>query len=83
MRRVFADTVYWVALANPLDQWHRLAVRAGRTLSGMTIVTSEEALTEFLASRGVAAEGSAADGKAPGCLDISRRRPPSRPPASR
>ena len=22
MRQVYADTVYWIALANPLDQWH-------------------------------------------------------------
>jgi predicted nucleic acid-binding protein len=49
MRRVYADTVYWIALANPLDQWHQLAVRAGRTLRGTTIITSEEVLTEFLA----------------------------------
>jgi len=49
MRHVFADTVYWIALANPLDQWHPLAVRAGRTLRGATIITSEEVLTEFLA----------------------------------
>jgi predicted nucleic acid-binding protein len=49
MRQVYADTVYWIALANPLDQWHPLAVRAGRTLRGATIVTSEEILTEFLA----------------------------------
>ncbi len=49
MRYVYADTVYWIALANPLDQWHPLAVQAGRTLRGATIITSEEILTEFLA----------------------------------
>jgi uncharacterized protein len=49
MRRVYADTVYWIALANPLDQWHALAVRASHTLRGTTIITSEEILTEFLA----------------------------------
>jgi uncharacterized protein len=49
MRQVYADTVYWIALANPLDQWHPLAVRAGQTLRGATIITSEEILTEFLA----------------------------------
>lgn len=49
MRRVYADTVYWIALANPLDQWHALAVQAGRTLRGAKIITSEEILTEFLA----------------------------------
>ncbi len=49
MRQVYADTVYWIALANPLDQWHTLAVQAGPTLRGATIITSEEILTEFLA----------------------------------
>jgi len=49
MRQVYADTVYWIALANPLDQWHPLAVQAGGTLRGATIITSEEILTEFLA----------------------------------
>ena len=48
MRQVYADTVYWIALANPLDQWHPLAVRAGRTLRETTVITSEEVLTEFL-----------------------------------
>ncbi len=49
MSRVYADTVYWIALANPLDQWHPLAVQASRKLRGATIITSEEILTEFLA----------------------------------
>ena len=49
MRQVYADTVYWIALANPLDQWHPSAVRAGYNLRGTTIITSEEILVEFLA----------------------------------
>ena len=49
MSHVYADTVYWIALANPRDQWHAVAVRAGRTLRGATIITSEEVLDEFLA----------------------------------
>jgi len=49
MRQVYADTVYWIALASAHDQWHPLAVQAGRTLHGATIITSEEILTEFLA----------------------------------
>jgi hypothetical protein len=51
MRRVYADTVYWIALPNPLDQWHPLAIQAGRTLRGATIITSEEILTEFVLDR--------------------------------
>lgn len=49
MRRIYADTVYWIALANPLDQWHPLAVRANQTSRAATIITSEEILIEFLA----------------------------------
>src|SRR5262245_18253443 len=49
MWRVFADTVYWIALAHPLDQWHPRAVRAGRAIRGAKIVTSDEVLIEFLA----------------------------------
>jgi predicted nucleic acid-binding protein len=49
MRQVFADTVYWIALANPLDQWHPAAVRASASLRRIMIVASEEVLTEFLA----------------------------------
>jgi uncharacterized protein len=49
MKQVYADTVYWIALANPLDQWHSLALQAGRSLRGAKIITSEEILSEFLA----------------------------------
>lgn len=49
MRRVFADTMYWIALASLHDQWHAAAIRASRTLRGALIVTTEEVLSEFLA----------------------------------
>ncbi len=49
MKRVFADTFCRIALANPLDQWHPKAVRAGVALGRAMIVTTEEVLTEFLA----------------------------------
>jgi predicted nucleic acid-binding protein len=49
MRRVFADTVYWIALANPLDQWHLSAMKASQSSKGAGIVTTEEVLVEFLA----------------------------------
>jgi predicted nucleic acid-binding protein len=26
MRKAFADTFYWIALANPRDQWHAKAL---------------------------------------------------------
>ena len=49
MRRVFADAVYWIALANPRDQWHPQALKASQGLQGAEIVTTEEVLVEFLA----------------------------------
>ena len=49
MRRVFADAVYWVAIASPTDQWHAKVVAAARSLGRTTLVTTEEVLGEFLA----------------------------------
>jgi len=49
MTRVFADAVYWVALASPHDQWHGRAVQASRALGTAQIITTEEVFVEFLA----------------------------------
>ena len=48
MRRIFADTLYWLALANPRDQWHDAAKRLSASLTGLSLVTTEEVLIEFL-----------------------------------
>jgi predicted nucleic acid-binding protein len=48
MRRVFADTFYWIALLNPRDQAHDLAVSVSKGLGAVRIVATEEVLTEFL-----------------------------------
>ena len=48
MRRVFADTFYWMAVSNPADQWHDLALQTVATLGSLFIVTTDEVLTEFL-----------------------------------
>jgi predicted nucleic acid-binding protein len=48
MRRVFADTFYWIALANPKDQWHARVVQTMRSLGQVSLVTSDEVLNEFL-----------------------------------
>src|SRR5260370_4251222 len=50
MRRVFADTGYWIALVNPRDQVHAKAVRVTQELSPVRILTSEMVLTEVLDS---------------------------------
>jgi predicted nucleic acid-binding protein len=48
MRRIFADSHYWIALAYSRDQWHGRAMKVTRPLRGVVIVTTEEVLTEFL-----------------------------------
>ena len=48
MRRVFADTYYWIALLNDKDQGHATAQTVSQTLQGAQIVTTDEVLSEFL-----------------------------------
>ncbi len=49
MRRVFADAQYWVAILNDQDQSHAAARAISLTLQGVTIVTTEEVITEVFA----------------------------------
>ena len=63
MRRVFADAVYWIAVANRKDHWHAKVVQTMRSLGPVSLLTTDEVLDEFLthcsghgpAMRGVAA----------------------------
>lgn len=48
MKKVFVDTVYWIANANPKDQWRQAAEDAREQLGNARLVTTEEVLTEFL-----------------------------------
>lgn len=48
MKRVFADTSYWIALFNPQDEWADDALRATRSLGDVQLITTQEVLTEFL-----------------------------------
>ncbi len=48
MRRIFVDTLFWIAITNPKDQWHQAAVTASASLEGCQLVTTEEVLTEVL-----------------------------------
>ncbi len=48
MRKVFADTFYWVALINIKDQWRKRAVEVSQNLIGIPFVTTDEILTETL-----------------------------------
>lgn len=48
MREIFADSFYWIALANPKDQWHQAAKEFSRANQEATLVTTDEVLVEFL-----------------------------------
>ncbi len=48
MRRVFADSLYWIALSHQRDQWHAAALKASRAPQSVEIVTAQEMLSEFL-----------------------------------
>lgn len=48
MKKVFADSVYWIALINPKDQWRLPAFEVSRELGEFSIVTSDEILIETL-----------------------------------
>jgi uncharacterized protein len=45
---VFADTVYWVALINPKDEWRNQARSAIALLRDARIVTTDSILIEVL-----------------------------------
>jgi predicted nucleic acid-binding protein len=48
MKKVFADTGYWIALLNPKDALHPKARQLTVTLKAKPIVTSEMVFTELL-----------------------------------
>jgi len=48
MKAVFVDTLYWVALVKPGDQWKDAAKQARRKAGQCRLVTTDEVLTEFL-----------------------------------
>lgn len=48
MHAVFADTCYWIALLNPKDQTHDIAVKVSKGLGSTRMITTEAVLTELL-----------------------------------
>ena len=48
MKLVFADTVYWVALINPKDEWRNQARSATALLNDVRIITTDSILIEVL-----------------------------------
>ena len=49
MKRIFADTFYWVALIHRRDSANRAVLEFSRTLGSSTLFTTDEVLTELLA----------------------------------
>ena len=48
MTRVFADAMYWIAVANRKDQWYGKVISVMRSLGQVTLLTTEEVFDEFL-----------------------------------
>lgn len=48
MKKVFADTSYWIALLNPRDRLHAKAAAMPARLPSASLVTSEMVLAELL-----------------------------------
>ncbi len=48
MRKVFADTLYWIAIVKPRDPYEPAAKEARRTIGPCIIVTTDEVLCEFV-----------------------------------
>lgn len=48
MKRVFADTFYWIALINKSDSWYQRVKSYSGNLENIEIITTEEVLTETI-----------------------------------
>ena len=48
MKKIFADTGYWIALLNPEDDLHQKSRQIASSLTSTRIVTSEMVFTELL-----------------------------------
>lgn len=48
MKLAFVDTLYFVALFNPRDQWHERAFAASNLIADTKLITTEEVLIELL-----------------------------------
>jgi predicted nucleic acid-binding protein len=48
MKKVFIDTLYWLAIVLPGDPWQTPAKKAKSSIGNIFMVTTDEVLTEFL-----------------------------------
>jgi predicted nucleic acid-binding protein len=56
MSALFADTFYWIALADFADSAHQRALTITARLAGSHVVTTDEVLTEYLTFFATASE---------------------------
>lgn len=48
MKKVFVDTLYWLAIVRPRDPWQTSAKKARSSVGNVFMVSTDEVLTEFL-----------------------------------
>ncbi len=48
MKKVFVDTLYWLAIVRPRDSWQISAKKAKASIGNVFMVSTDEVLTEFL-----------------------------------
>lgn len=48
MRVILADTFYWIAILNPRDQWHQLALNYGRKQPNIRLIVTDGIIDEVL-----------------------------------
>lgn len=48
MKVAFVDTLYFVALFNPRNQWHERAIAASKLVAETKLITTEDVLVELL-----------------------------------
>ncbi|AFZ59358.1 hypothetical protein H6G54_03460 [Anabaena cylindrica FACHB-243] len=46
MKKIFADTFYWIALLNPKDDWYDSVIKVSQSIANSQIITTEEVLTD-------------------------------------
>lgn len=50
MKAVFVDTLYWIAITDPHDQWHEACLGVRKKLGHVRMITTDEILVEYLNS---------------------------------
>jgi predicted nucleic acid-binding protein len=52
LKTIFVDSLYWIGLTNPKDQWHQKVVDVQKSLHKVNLITTELVLVEFLNYKG-------------------------------